>query len=147
MAISYVDGFFCSGDTNLGAYSGGFGSDMQKHNGLMVWNYLTALGWAEGCVAGIIGNMQIESSVNPGLIEGNGRRFCPNNASVLTAMTNDVMIHHYKAYWENQGYTISGNPFGMGLVQWTGTTQASTVPFGQKLVSHAIRHCNNDPWY
>ena len=147
MAIYFYDGFFCSGDTALGNYYGSFGSDMQKHNALKIWDYLTNLGWAAGCVAGIIGNMQIESSVNPGLIEGNGRRYCPDRASILPNMTNQIMLHHYRQYWIDQGYTINGNPFGMGLVQWTGPTQASTVPYGQKLVSHAIRHCNDLPWY
>lgn len=147
MAIYFYDGFFCSGDTALGNYYGSFGSDMQKHNALKIWDYLTNLGWAEGCVAGIIGNMQIESSVNPGLIEGNGRRYCPDRATILPNMTNQIMLNHYRQYWIDQGYHIDGNPFGMGVVQWTGTTQSTTVPFGQKLVSHAIRHCNDLPWY
>ena len=147
MAIEFVDNFYASGNNALGNYHGAWSgvSDKQKHNAIQIWNYFISLGWHEGAVAGMIGNMQIESSINPGLIEGNGRRFAPDNATNLSAMTNAIMIDFYKQ--AHPEYTGQGNPFGMGLVQWTGHGLESSVPYGQKLVSHAIRECNDTPWY
>lgn len=147
MAIELVDDYYASGNTALGNYYGAWSgvSEKQKHNAIKIYNYFKALGWHDGAICGMIGNMQIESSLNPGLIEGGGRPYAPNNASVLSAMTNAIMIDFYKQ--AQPSYTGSGNPFGMGLVQWTGHGLATSVPYGQKLVSHAIRECNDTPWY
>ena len=38
-----------------------------------VWNYFTGLGYSKAAVAGILGNMQQESGVNPASIQGNGK--------------------------------------------------------------------------
>ena len=96
----------------------------QQHrdeNAKLVWDYLTALGWTPQSVAGILGNMDVESSMNPALIEGRGYHTLPTNATVLAITTQT----------------------GVGLVQWTGTTP--TAPAGQKLASFAIRY--NKEWY
>lgn len=90
-------------------------------NAKLVWDYLTGLGWTPNAVAGILGNMDVESSVNPALIEGRGYHTLPNNNTVLAITTAT----------------------GVGLVQWTGTTP--TPPAGQKLASFAIRYNKN--WY
>ena len=96
----------------------------QQHrdeNAKLIWDYLTALGWTPQSVAGILGNMDVESSMNPALIEGRGYHTLPTNNTVLAITTQT----------------------GVGLVQWTGTT--NTPPAGQKLASFAIRY--NKEWY
>ena len=96
----------------------------QQHkdeNAKLIWDYLTALGWTPQSVAGILGNMDVESSMNPALIEGRGYHTLPTNSTVLAITTQT----------------------GVGLVQWTGTTP--TPPAGQKLASFAIRY--NKEWY
>lgn len=96
----------------------------QQHrdeNARLIYDYLTNLGWTPQSVAGILGNMDVESSMNPALIEGRGYHTLPTNNSVLAITTQT----------------------GVGLVQWTGTT--NTPPAGQKLASFAIRY--NKEWY
>ena len=90
-------------------------------NANLIWQYFHALGWTREAVAGILGNMDVESSVNPALIEGRNYHTLPDNNTVLSIITTT----------------------GVGLVQWTGTT--TTPPAGQKLASFAIRYNKN--WY
>ena len=40
-------------------------------NATYIYNYLSAQGWALNAIAGILGNMQWESSINPGRWQGN----------------------------------------------------------------------------
>lgn len=39
--------------------------EQMKINATYIWNYLGSLGWTKNAVAGILGNMQSESSINP----------------------------------------------------------------------------------
>ncbi|MBO7731052.1 MAG: hypothetical protein J6S67_00815 [Methanobrevibacter sp.] len=104
----------------------------QKHNAEKVYNYFSALGWSLSAIAGMLGNMQVESWLSPALIQGTHRSQLPNSASSLSDVPNSVMINFYGT----SGY-------GVGLVQWDGYT--STAPAGQKLVSFAMRYSLN--WY
>ena len=45
-------------------------TDKQKHNAEKVYNYFSALGWSLSAIAGMLGNMQVESRV---LIDQNFR--------------------------------------------------------------------------
>ena len=111
--IQYND-YWISSDTYLT-------QEHRDYNAKLIWAYLTGLGWSETAVAGILGNMDVESSMNPALIEGRGYHTLPDNNTVLAITTVT----------------------GVGLVQWTGTT--NTPPAGQKLASFAIRYNKN--WY
>ena len=114
MDAEIYNGYWISTDTYL----------TQAHrdeNAQLIWNYLTGLGWTKEAVAGILGNMDVESSMNPALIEGRLVHTLPDNNTALTISSST----------------------GVGLVQWTGDT--TTPPAGQKLVSFAIRHSQN--WY
>lgn len=104
----------------------------QKHNAEKVYNYFNALGWSLSAIAGMIGNMQLESWLSPALIQGTHRSQLPNSASDLSDVPNNIMINFYGT----SGY-------GIGLVQWDGYT--STPPAGQKLVSFAERYNLN--WF
>ena len=147
MAIEYIKHYYVAPNIALGNYYGNWSgvSDEQKVNAIRVYNHFINNGWNAGAVCGMIGNMQKESSLNPGLVEGGGRQYCPGNATDLTLLTNSVMLDFYKA--AHPEYTGTGNPFGLGIVQWTGPSQITTVPYGQKMVSHVIRNCNDTPWY
>lgn len=39
--------------------------EQMKINATYIWNYLSSFGWTKNAVAGILGNMQSESSINP----------------------------------------------------------------------------------
>lgn len=43
--------------------------DAMKNNARIIWNYFGALGWSINAVAGMLGNMQYESRLNPGQTE------------------------------------------------------------------------------
>ena len=107
-------------------------TDKQKHNAQKIYDYFSALGWSLSAIAGMIGNMQLESWLSPALIQGTHRSTLPNSAANLSDVPNSVMINFYGT----SGY-------GIGLVQWDGYT--STAPAGQKLVSFAERY--NLTWY
>ena len=114
MNAELYNGYWISTDTYL----------TQEHrnvNAKLVNKYLKGLGWTRNAIAGILGNMDVESSVNPALIEGRNVHSLIDNNTCLTI----------------------ANTIGVGLVQWTGDTP--TAPAGQKLASFAIRHNMN--WY
>ena len=113
MNAEVYNGYWISTDTYL----------TQEHrnaNAYLINAYLDNLGWTREAIAGILGNMDVESSVNPALIEGRGYPNLITNQQCLDIHT-----------------------LGVGLVQWTGDGQ--TPPIGQKLASFAIR--NNKEWY
>lgn len=114
MDAEIYNGYWISTDTYL----------TQQHrdeNSKLVAEYLKNLGWTVESIAGILGNMDVESSMNPALIEGR---------QVHNLIDNNTCLN------------ISSST-GVGLVQWTGDT--STPPAGQKLASFAIRY--NQNWY
>lgn len=75
--------------------SRGYLTDSQiKDNALLIYNFFAALGWTVEAVAGMLANMEKESGINPGAIEGH-RETPP-------------------ADWSGIGY---------GLVQWTPGTK------------------------
>lgn len=114
MNAELYNGYWISTDTYLS----------QAHrdsNAELVYQYLRRLGWTREAIAGILGNMDVESTMNPALIEGR---------NVHTLINNNTCLN-------------IGGSTGVGLVQWTGTT--TTAPAGQKLASFAIRY--NQNWY
>lgn len=65
----------------LGTYGSYYGNDYYSSNALTqsqmelnatyIYNYLSAKGWTKNAIAGLLGNMEHESSINPGRWEGN----------------------------------------------------------------------------
>ncbi len=43
--------------------------EQMKGNALYIWTKLKEAGWTENAIAGVLGNMQSESTINPGLFE------------------------------------------------------------------------------
>ena len=114
MDAELYNGYWISTDTYLS-------QQHRDENSRLIWAYLIGLGWTKSAVAGILGNMDVESSMNPALIEGRNIHTLPDNNTALNI----------------------GSAIGVGLVQWTGHT--ATPPVGQKLVSFAMRYNKN--WY
>lgn len=112
-------------------------TDKQQHNANKIYTYFNSLGWSLSAIAGMIGNMQLESWLSPALVEGTHRSQFPNSAADLSDVPNAVALEHY----DHNNHSASG--YGLGLVQWDGYT--STSPAGHKLVSFAIRYNMN--WY
>ena len=81
-------------------------SAKQEHNALKVWQYFSSRGWTDNAISAMIGNMQLESWLSPGLIQGTNRYRLPNSASSLSDVPNNVMINFYDSY-----YGLSGGGF------------------------------------
>ena len=73
-----------------------------ENNARLVWNYFGSLGWTLNAVAGMLGNMQRESTINPGIWQN----LDPSQPSVLgyglvgwtpgTRITNWLTSHGYE---------------------------------------------------
>ena len=135
MNVTLVNDWYMTTDSGgqMGTTNTSNITSYQIHNATKVYNYFNNLGWSLSAIAGMLGNMQLESWLSPALIQGTHRSLLPNSASSLSDVPNNVMIHFYDSYY---GYSNGG--FGVGLVQWDGYT--STSPAGQKLVSFAERY-------
>ena len=115
MYIIEYNGYWIATDTYLL-------QEKRDDNAKLIWEYLKkGLGWSPTAVAGILGNMDVESTMNPGIIEGRQEHNLIDNYTCL-ALSDQT---------------------GVGLTQWTGYTTSS--PQGQKLASFAIRYNKN--WY
>lgn len=86
------------------------GSAEMQTNARYICNYLSSKGWSLNAIAGILGNMQTESSINPARIEvRTGVESAPKDATA-----EDIKQYAYR-------YKASKGRFpGYGLVQWTG---------------------------
>ena len=138
-AVLYND-WWTTTDTggSMGSTDSSNVTDKQQHNASKILAYFRGLGWTVNAIAAMVGNMQLESWLSPGLIQGTNRYRLPNSAANLSDVPNSVMINFYDSY-----YGLSHGGFGIGLVQWDGST--NTPPAGQKLVSFAERY--NMIWY
>lgn len=70
----------------------------QQNNAKIIYRFLTARGWTRNAVAALLGNMEVESTINPGIWE---------------SLTTDPEAY----YQEHERYP------GYGLVQWTPYTK------------------------
>lgn len=84
-------------------------SDYQIHNAYMMRRALSAQGYDDTAIAGVIGNAQIESCITPGSIEKYS--ILPNGAQTLADVPNSYMIQYYVKPSGVSGY-------GLGLLQW-----------------------------
>lgn len=131
MNATLVNDWYMTTDTggSMGTTDTSGISSKQEHNATKVYNYFNNLGWSRSAIAGILGNMQVESWLSPALIQGTHRSSLPNSAANLSDVPNSTMLSFYDR---------NGSGYGIGLVQWDGYT--STSPAGQKLVSFAERY-------
>ena len=95
-AVLYNDWYFDGGHvyfrtTDVNIYQPG---DYQKHNILKIYNYFTAQGWTLNAIAGMIGNMMVESGCNPGCLQ------------------------YTSPSWDDPSSIIATSG-GIGLTQWT----------------------------
>lgn len=138
MTIQKVNGWWMSTDTLLGSTdTSSIGSRMTE-NARKIYSYFKSKGWSDSAIAGMLGNIQLESTFSPALVQSTNRWRLPNSAANLSDVPNSTMINFYDSY-----YGLSHGGFGLGIAQWDGDTP--TAPAGQKLVSFAMRYNLN--WY
>lgn len=108
-------------------------NDKQIHNATKIYNALIAQGYSSVAACGILGNMQTESGLSPGALDGHLSSL-PDNGQHLSSLTNQVML----------GYASTGaSGYGTGLIQWDSYT--TTAPAGNVIASFAIRY--DYQWY
>ena len=97
-------------------------STEQQHNADKVYAVFHALGWTDNAIAAMVGNMQLESGLDPACSY-------PKIGNTFATIDNQ----HATSYPDN----------AYGLVQWKG--RGSTDPNNNQLVGYAIRH--GSEWY
>lgn len=137
MQTTVYNDWYVRTDGRIGPWnvSQGNPTNAQIHNATKIYNTLTSWGWSLSAIAGILGNMQHESSLDPALIQETNRWRLPNHAADLSDVPNSVMQNFYMEY-----YGANKKAFGIGLVQWDGKGITR-----QKLVGY----CENNGyiWY
>lgn len=138
MLIQKINGWWMSTDTLMGSTDTSSIGSRMIDNARKIRDYFKSKGWSDSAIAGMLGNIQLESTFSPALIQSTNRWRLPNSAANLSDVPNSVMLNFYDSY-----YGGSGGGYGIGIVQWDGYTPTS--PAGQKLVSFAERYGLN--WY
>lgn len=122
MAATLLNDWWVSPEwSDIGPSSGSL-STKQKHNADKIYSVVHALGWTDNAIAAMLGNMQIESGIDPG---------CSYPKIGTTFATIDNA--HATNYPDN----------AYGLLQWKG--RGSVDPSNNQLVGYAIRY--NTEWY
>ena len=75
-----------------------------KNNGLRLAKRLYRFGWTEEAIAGLLGNVEVESGMNPGTCENDAYYHRPFDE----LMDNEGMLQYVSTYWG-----------GIGFTQWT----------------------------
>ena len=117
----YNDWYVSAQWSEVGPSSGSF-SEEQKHNVDKIYTIFHALGWTDNAIAGMLGNMQVESGINPACSY-------PKIGNTLSTIGNT-----YATQYPDNAY---------GLVQWKG--RGTTDPDNNQLVGYAIRY--GYEWY
>ena len=102
--------------------STGSQSTYQKHNVDKIYTVFHALGWTDNAIAGMLGNMQVESGIDPACSY-------PKIGNSMATIGNT-----YAENYPDRAY---------GLVQWKG--RGSVDPDNNQLVGYAIRY--GYEWY
>lgn len=137
MQIELYNDWYVRTDARIGPYNvvSGTPTSEQIHNAVKIHSALSGYGWSESAIAGILGNMQHESSIDPAFIQATNRYRLPNSAANLSDVPNEVMQNFYMEYYDD-----SNKAYGIGLVQWDGLGITR-----QKLVGFCMN--NGYIWY
>ncbi|WP_289198102.1 phage tail tip lysozyme [Bacteroides acidifaciens] len=80
--------------------------DAQKQgNATEIWNILGGRGWSVNAVAAILGNMQVESSINPNVWEGYKVR--PEDTSLGFGLVQWTPANKIRSWLRSNGYAVS----------------------------------------
>lgn len=129
--------------TNQAMSNSGWSTAQMQHNALDLYNYFTAQGWSINAICAMLGNMQVESYINPGqwqigsTIEGipaDGIGFGLVQWTPWTKFTNWAGSD-YRTNFEKQKYRIIYE-LNNGL-QWIVRASYNNMTFRQFSVSNA----------
>lgn len=114
-------------------YTSGTPTDKQIHNAYRVRAGLMQQGYNDVAIAGVLGNMQVESGISGGALQGISAHLAhlPNQGEHLADLSNSVI----QQYW----CSLSNSGYGTGLIQWDIKSNTN------KIADFAI--ANNSDWY
>lgn len=95
-------------------------SDEMKNNAILVYRYLSARGWSLNAIAGVLGNMEIESTINPGIWQN-----LEINPLLGFGLVQWTPANNYTVWASHQGFALDD---GNGQLQWI---DEETVKQGQ----------------
>lgn len=122
MAAELYNGWYVSPEwSDIGPSTGSY-STYQEHNATLLHDWAIGQGWTENAAAAMIGNIQVESGLDPACSY-------PKIGNTLATISNT-----YASNYPDNAY---------GLVQWKG--RGSTDPNNNQLVGYAIRY--GYQWY
>lgn len=102
--------------------------DEMRNNGYIVYSYLTSKGWSFNAICGVLGNMQNESKVNPGIWQNLYPH--PSNGYGLVQWTPSTVI---TSWLTSNHYALDD---GYAQLLWIDT---ETVPQGQWIETSEFR--------
>lgn len=95
--------------------------DEMKNNALMIKSFLTSRGWSVNAIAGMLGNMESESTINPGIWQS----LKEGNMSGGYGLVQWTPATNYINWANSEGYSITD---GTAQLIWI---DEETVSFGQ----------------
>lgn len=95
--------------------------DEMKNNALMIESFLTSRGWSVNAIAGMLGNMEAESTINPGIWQSLNE----GNMSGGYGLVQWTPATNYINWADSKGYSRTD---GDAQLIWI---DEETVPFGQ----------------
>lgn len=137
----------------------------KKTNARYIWNYLGSRGWTMNAVAGMLGNMETESSINPGIWQdlnsGNMSggfglvqwtpatkliNWANNKGLVYTALDTQLERIIYEQTTENGQFSSAGTSYNMTFTQFKNST-LSPYDLGLIFLACYERPADpNQPW-
>lgn len=122
MAAELYNGWYVSAEwSDIGPSTGSY-STYQEHNATLLHDWAIGQGWTENAAAAMIGNIQVESGLDPACSY-------PKIGNTMATISNT-----YASSYPDNAY---------GLVQWKG--RGTTDPNNNQLVGYAIRY--GYQWY
>lgn len=122
MSAELYNGWYVSPEWSDVGLSTGSYSTYQEHNATLLHDWAIGQGWTENAAAAMIGNIQLESGLDPACSY-------PKIGNTMATISNT-----YASNYPDNAY---------GLVQWKG--RGSTDPNNNQLVGYAIRY--GYQWY
>ena len=141
MQLILLNGFYLGTNVRCGPWSvaGGTVTSSQINNANIVRSFFLNEGWTINAIAGLLGNMMAESTINPAIIQATNRWRLPHHADTLADVPNSVMQNFFMEY-----YGDLKKAYAIGMCQWDGYSVHNNVK-RQKLVAFA--EDNNIIWY
>lgn len=143
MAVQLINDWYFDGGrhyfrtTDVRVYEPG---EYQKHNILKIYEYFNNLGWTLNAIAGMIGNMMVESSCNPGCTES--RTMDWNNPSSIQNTNRGIGLTQWTPARKFYNWALDNN-----LDPMDGNTQCARIQYeSENKLQWSLNNYGNHTW-